>query len=86
MNQGLPLAQQIGDLERTVRELRMHVRSLELQLGAAQRSGGGESWWRIFWRKGGGSGRHGTGANPVRENRRRRRDHEYYAQQQLHCA
>ncbi len=79
-------AQQLGDLERTVSELRTHVRSLEGQLAAARGVQPGKvSLWEVFWRSGGGAGRRGGRITQVRENRRRE-NHERIAQYTLHCA
>lgn len=80
------LAQQVIDLEKTVRELRSHMRSLEAQVGLADGARGrADSWWRILWRRGGGAGRQGRRPGQFRENKRRTL-HALSEQQRLHCA
>ncbi len=80
------LVQQVIDLEKTVRELRSHMRSLEAQVGLTEGvRGRTESWWRIFWRRGGGAGRQGRRPGQFRENKRRT-THESSEQRQLHYA
>lgn len=79
------LARQLVDLERTVRELRTHIRILETRLGTIRGEDARmQSWWRLLLRRGGGSGRSGKRSSQIRENRRV--NHEHYAQQRLHCA
>lgn len=80
------LAQQVSNLEQTVRELCSHMRSLEAQVGLSGGARGRtESWWRILWRRGGGAGRQGGRPGQFRENKRRT-IHALSEQQRLHCA
>ncbi|MFO0773905.1 MAG: hypothetical protein U0172_04475 [Nitrospiraceae bacterium] len=80
------ITEQMRDLQRTVQDLRSHVRSLEARLAGASESGRDKlNWWTLLFRRGGGSGRRGTGTLPVRQNRRREQQPSCDLSR-LHCA